>query len=84
MKKIIIIISITLTCNFAFAWDGFDYETGNYIEIESGQLVRPGRDIEIYDYGHAGYRTVEVQSVSDDEVEVYDYSTGEYRAFDMD
>ena len=36
MKKIIIIISITLTCNFAFACDGFDYETGNYIEIDHG------------------------------------------------
>ena len=70
------------------AWDGYDYDTGASIEIGSGNLVRPGRDVEVYDYGTGEYIDVEVQSIrsygSSTEVEVYDYSTGEYRTFEMD
>lgn len=33
----------------AFAWDGTNTGTGSSIEIERGQLVRPGRTIEVYD-----------------------------------
>lgn len=72
----------------AFAWDGYDYDKGAYIEIEKGNLVRPGRDIEIYDYSTGEYKDVEVESItgsgSGAEVEVYDYDTGEYRTLDMD
>ena len=32
------------------AWNGYDYDKGNFIEIEKGNLVRRGRTIEIYDY----------------------------------
>ena len=73
---------------FAFAWDGYDYESGSYVEIDKGNLVRPGKDIEVYDYGTSEYKDVEVQSIRDSgsgtEVEVYDYDTGEYRTLDMD
>ena len=73
---------------FAYAWDGYDYESGSYVEIDKGNLVRPGKDIEIYDYGTGEYKDVEVQSIRDSgsgtEVEVYDYDTGEYRTLDMD
>lgn len=67
-----------------FAWDGYDDERGSYIEIEKGNLVRSGHDIEVYDYGTGQYKEYEVQSVNSHEVEVYDYDTGEYRTFDMD
>ena len=52
MKKIIIaaIFSVFMIPSYAISWDGFDYQSGNYIEIESGNLVRTGRDIEIFDY----------------------------------
>ena len=74
--------------NIAYAWDGYDYESGSYIEINKGNLVRPGRDIEIYDYSSGEYKDVEVQSItgygSSKELEVYDYDTGEYRTFEMD
>ncbi|HBR21734.1 MAG TPA: hypothetical protein DD713_04095 [Nitrospiraceae bacterium] len=73
---------------FIFAWDGYDYEKGSYIEIGKGNLVRSGKDIEIYDYGTGEYKDVEVESIkrygSSVEVEVYDYSTGEYRTFEME
>lgn len=70
------------------AWDGYDHEKGTYIEIDKGNLVRPGKDIEIYDYSTGQYKDVEVQSIrgsgSNTEVEVYDYSTGEFRTLDME
>jgi len=72
----------------AFAWDGYDYESGSYVEIDDGNLVREGNDIEVYDYSTGDYIDVEVESItgngSGTEVEVYDYNTGEYRTFDMD
>jgi len=71
----------------SMAWDGYDYQSGTYVEIGKGNLVRPGRDIEIYEYGR-GYKDVTVESVQryggSVEVEVYDYSTGEYRVLEMD
>lgn len=71
-----------------FAWDGYDWEKGTYVEIQQGNLVRPGRTIEIYDYGDGGYRTVEVESIRDTgaavEVEVYDSDTGDYRTLEME
>lgn len=70
------------------AWEGYDYEQGTSVEISSGNLVRPGQDIEIYDYDHGEYHDVEVQSItgsgSGAVVEVYNYETGEYRTLEME
>lgn len=85
MKQLLILILVLLMpANFLFAWDGYDYEKGAYIEIEKGNLVRSGEDIEIYDYSDGTYKDVEVESVDSDEVEVYDSDTGEYRTFEME
>ena len=84
MKKFLILSCLVLCGLPALCWDGYDWQTGSYVEIEQGNLVRPGNDIEIYDYGKGQYKDVEVQSVSNDEVEVYDYQTDTYRTFDMD
>ena len=87
MKKIAIIMALALPA-IANAWDGYDYEKGSYVEIEKGNLVRPGKDIEIYDFETGEYKEVEVQSIrgtgSGAEVEVYDYESGEYRTLDME
>ncbi len=87
MKKVVLF----LACMFpaaAFAWDGYDYSTGNYVVIEGGNLVRSGLDIEVYDYETGSYHDVQVQSIrnygSSVEVEVYDYETGEYRTLEME
>lgn len=86
--KIILAIIIFLSPIASYGWDGYDYDSGSYVEIEGGNLVRSGQDIEIYDYGTGEYNDVEVQSIdsygSGTEVEVYDYDTGEYRTLEMD
>jgi hypothetical protein len=88
MKKTTLIAlfisSLSLVTNSSLAWDGYDYNTGNYIEIGSGNLVRGGNEIEIYDYDDGTYKDVEVQGMNGNELEVYDYDTGEYRYLDMD
>lgn len=87
MKKYLIIF-VSLIFSNVLAWDGYDYETGGSIEIESGNTVREGNDIEFYDYNNGNYHSGEVNDIngsgSGTEVEVYDYDTGEYRTFDMD
>jgi hypothetical protein len=61
---------------------------GAYIEIEKGNRVRKGEEIEYYDYDSGEYRTGYVESVersgSSVDVEVFDHDSGEYRTFDMD
>ncbi len=47
-KIIFIITFLFMIFSIVFAWEGYDYETGDYIEIEKGNLVRSGEDIEIY------------------------------------
>lgn len=90
MKKYLAIALITIITNSTsvFAWDGYDYESDSYIEIEKGNLVRSGRDIEFYDYETGTYHSGEVQSIdrsySGVEVEIYDYETGETRIFEME
>lgn len=82
---------LLLLASPALAWDGFDWESGGYVEIEDGNLVREGEDIEFYDYNEGEYRTGTVEDIdgrgygSDGaDVEVYDHESGEYRTFDMD
>jgi len=93
MKKFLVFVCIIFLIIFfalkpSLAWEGYDYEKGDYIEIEKGNLVREGKDIEIYDYSDGEYRDVEVESIEDHgssvEIEVYDYETGEYRTFEME
>ena len=83
MNILFYIILILLPIKNPLAWSGFDYETGEYIDIGSGNLVRSGSNIEIYDYNDGLYHDVEVLSVNSNTVEVYDNETGDYRVFDM-
>ena len=82
------IIVFLLMFTSIYSWDGFDYNSGSYIEIDEGNLVREGEYIEIYDYSDGSYKEVEVEDINDYggsvEVEVYDYDTGEYRTFEME
>ena len=82
---ILVLLIITTS---AFAWDGYDYDQGAYIEIDKGNLVRAGETIEIYDYNDGTYKDVDVESVNESgnsvEIEVYDPQSGEYRTFDME
>lgn len=84
MKHYLCIISMLL-CNISYAWDGTD-QYSNTVEIERNNLVRTGRDIEVYVNGE--YKDVEVQSIhsygSGVEIEVYDHNSGEYNTYNMD
>lgn len=84
----LLLIFIVCLSSPVLAWDGYDWDSGNYVEIESGNLVREGRDIEIYDWETNDYHDVEVIDMRDTydgvELEVYDYDTGEYRYLDME
>lgn len=87
--KFIITTFLLLTFSLnIYAWDGYDYETGSFVEIDKGNLVRTGEEIEVYSYNTGEYTSYEVESItsygSGAEVEVYDYDTGEYRTLDMD
>ncbi len=90
MKKLItkIVFGLILLPVTALAWDGYDYESGNYVEIDKGNLVREGQQIEYYDYESGEYRYGDVESIessgSGAEVEIYDHESGEYRTFEME
>lgn len=63
----------------ALAWDGTD-ESGNAVEIDSGNLVRTGSDIEYYNYADGNYHEATVDSIyragSGVVIEVTDDDTG--------
>ena len=88
MKKMMLAVILAGLSTGVLSWDGYDYDSGSFVEIESGNLVRSGNDIGIYDYDDGQYHDVEVQDInrygSTVEVEVYDYETGEYRTLEMD
>ncbi len=71
----------------AHAWDGTDVDTGNDVEIERGNLVRSGRDIEVYDYETGEYHDVTVEDINryggTVEIEVFDNTTGETRTLEF-
>ena len=73
-----------------FSWDGFDYDTGNYIDIDDSDIssLAPGVIIQIYDDEDSNYHTVEIMSVvkilKEINIEVLDQDTDEYRTFEME
>lgn len=88
MKRIIVCLACLFYSQSSIAWDGQDTDTGDAVEIGSGNLVREGLDIEVYDYGSGTYRDVTVESITDYgssvDIEVYDNESGEYRTFEME
>lgn len=88
MRRLLIAAASSLAMyNVALAWDGTNVNTGESVEIESGQLVRSGESIEVYD-GSAGYKTYDIDSInrsgSTVEIEATDSSTGESTTLEMD
>jgi len=77
-----------LACSPALAWDGIDEDSEIEIEIEEGNLVRSGNDIEFYDFNDDTYHRGEVQSITRThnsvDVEIYDYDNDESRTLVMD
>lgn len=89
IKKIVLIISllVILCPALVYSWDGYDYDTDDYIEIDHPFSVKPGNDVEIYDYSDESYHEVYVISVDRTAtviIEVFDYDTGDYRTFQIE
>lgn len=89
MTKIIMAIVVLLaSSSVVLAWTGQDISSGNEVEIEQNNLVRAGRDIEVYDVTEMEYHDVTVEAIhrsgSHATVEVYDYDTNEYHELEMD
>nr|DAY01253.1 MAG TPA: protein of unknown function (DUF5334) [Caudoviricetes sp.] len=85
MGKFVLFLMVAISC---FAWSGYDLETGECVEIGKGNLVRRGRDIEIYDCKDGKYKIVNVKSISkvgdSVEIEVYDYEKNKIRILEME
>ena len=88
MRNLFLLTILSLIAFPCFAWDGVDTETGGGVTIEKGNLVRTGRDIEVYDQDTGDYKTMDVQDINDTasgvEVEVYDTESGEYKTLEME
>lgn len=90
MKNIIIVIIalLFLQTEMSYAWDGYNYDDGNFVEIEKGNRVRSGSDIEVYNYGSGEYHDVTVESITrygnSVELEVYNWDTGSYETYEME
>ena len=84
MNKIIYYLVCVVLCSSVYCWDGYDYDKGEYIEIEKGNLVRKHKEIEVFHYEDGCYHDEEVQGFNDNELETYDYDTGKYHYYEMD
>jgi hypothetical protein len=71
----------------AVAWRGTDLD-GHPVEIENRELVRPGRDIDVFDHATRSHRNYSVESIRRSsgsiEIEVFDNETGDYNTLEMD
>jgi hypothetical protein len=85
LSCLILLLHLTLPLS-AFSWDGFDYDTGDYIEIDDSDShsIKPGAIVQIYDYEDGNHHTVEITSLNGAYVEVYDEDADEYRTFEME
>ena len=74
--SLLVCAAVFFSPSIAIAWDGYDYESGGYVEIGKGNLVREGEEIEYYDYESGDYRSADVEDIQGSgdgaEVEVKD------------
>jgi hypothetical protein len=82
-----LLTNLALINNTCFAWDGYDYQNNAAIEIGSGNLVREGSIIKIYDWKKDEYHNVEIKMIdgnfSGTKMEVYDFDDKKIRFFEM-
>ena len=85
---LLMVVSFFASGSPAWAWDGTDVESGTQVEIERGNLVRSGRDIEIYDSETGQYHDITIDDINRSgrtvEIQGHDNTTGEDRTFEFD
>ena len=78
-KSCVAFCALILLSGPVLPWDGRDYESGSAVEIEKGNLVRAGEEIEFYDYEAGEYRNGDVESIESSGsgaiLEIYDHET---------
>ena len=90
LKNIVFVSTIVFFIGVSrcFAWVGYDQNSGDKIEIGSGNLVREGETIEFYDWKNEEDRISEVRDIeylfNGARLEVYDLVDDEVRIFDME
>ena len=89
MKRHLAVIAMLANTTPAAAWNGYDWNQGTYIEIGKGEQVRPGREVEVFDYRSGQYRQMEVQEINRRpygpvEIRVIDSQTGQPHTLEMD
>jgi len=84
MKNAIIFCLIAYSST-ALSWDGYSYETGGYVDIESYDHGGQGEgEVEFYDYNSGEYRQGYLDMYPGGDGELTDYTTGETYEIDMD
>lgn len=88
MKKYVFtsLLMLSFYATTASAWDGQDANSGENVEIGSGELVREGENINVDVNGRM--HTMDVKNMrsigSSVEIEVYDNETGETKTLEME
>ena len=86
MKKLIILAILNLVIsNSVFAWSGYNWDTGSWIDVETYNHEGRGEgEVEYYDYKSGTYRFGYLDMYSGGSGSLYDYETGEIYSVDMD
>ncbi|MDA7817236.1 hypothetical protein N9A28_03500 [Sulfurimonas sp.] len=82
--KYIILLFLSLNISL-FSWDGYSYEEGKYIDVETYDHQGQGEgDIEYYDHSDGEYKTGYLDMYSGGTGTITDDETGESFEVDMD
>ncbi len=89
MKTILFaLLFVTYAPFTCLAWGGYDYSNSTFVEIEHGNRVKSGSDIEFFDYDDSAYHDATVDSVTrygdTVDIEVEDSNTGQNRTLEME
>lgn len=89
-KKYLVIFTFVFVCSMGFvshlyAWEGYNEDTGSYIEVESYDHQGQGEgEVEYYDYETGEYRSGYLDMYPGGSGELTDDETGEIYQVDMD
>ena len=85
LRQVILLTLLVLaTPSLSISWDGYDHETGNYIEVDSYDHDGTGEgEVEYYDYESGEYKSGYLDMDSGGSGTLFDYETGEYHDVDM-
>ena len=86
MKKTILLIIGTLFLSFSsYAWDGYNWDTGSWFDVESYDHGGNGEgEVEYYDYGTGHYKYGYLDMERGGSGTLYDYDTGEWYWVEME